>query len=75
MNTRIHDGRVSAMRYFGGTDRGMCIQIMGAWTPPDAPGAGIFMCGEYDAAVLCAKAIVSFDRAERRRQLDAKEHA
>lgn len=64
MSTEIHEGDVSATQFFGGRDRGVCIQITSRWKSNDQ-GAGIFVQGEYDAVVECARAIVAFDAAKR----------
>jgi hypothetical protein len=64
MSTEIHAGPISATRFWGGKDRGVCIQITGRWKSADY-GAGLFVQGEYADVVECAKAIVAFDAAER----------
>jgi hypothetical protein len=68
VTTTIHEGSsgVYATRYDGGQERGLCIQITSSWKS-DAPGAGLFVCAEYDAVVAMARDIVAFDRREKRK--------
>lgn len=66
MSTEMYDGPVSATRFYGGAERGVCIQITGRWKSSDV-GAGLFVQGEYADVLACAKGIVAFDRAEKRR--------
>ena len=60
MSTEIHDGPVKANQFYGGKERGLCIQITSHWKSSDF-GAGRFVQGEYDDVVACAEAIVAFD--------------
>lgn len=63
MSTEIHEGPVSATRFFGGEDVGVCIQVGSAmpYLSDMGPGLGRFIQGPYADVVACAKAIVAFD--------------